>query len=102
MDVPRVAVSADLVILTVREGSLAALVWRRTADPYQGLWALPGGFIRGDEDLPATASRVLGERRHTSSSYRPTVTRTAIPDNAWWPLLTWASPPTCPPLTSRG
>src|SRR5215470_15170663 len=62
MDVPRVAVSVDLVILTVRGGSLAALVWRRTAEPYQSLWALPGGFIRGDEDLPATAARVLAER----------------------------------------
>lgn len=59
---PRVAVSVDLVILTVRGGSLAALVWRRTAEPYQSLWALPGGFIRGDEDLPATAARVLAER----------------------------------------
>jgi 8-oxo-dGTP diphosphatase len=62
MDVPRVAVSVDLVILTVRGGSLAALVWRRTGEPYRSLWALPGGFIRGDEDLPATASRVLAER----------------------------------------
>jgi 8-oxo-dGTP diphosphatase len=62
MDVPRVAVSVDLVILTVREGHLSALVWRRHADPHQGRWALPGGFIRLDEDLPGTAERVLAER----------------------------------------
>ncbi len=62
MEVPRVAVSVDLVILTVRAGQLSALVWRRHAEPHLGHWALPGGFIRLDEDLPATAERVLAER----------------------------------------
>jgi 8-oxo-dGTP diphosphatase len=62
MEVPRVAVSVDLVILTVRGSELSALVWRRHAEPHLGRWALPGGFIRLDEDLPATAARVLVER----------------------------------------
>jgi 8-oxo-dGTP diphosphatase len=62
MEVPRVAVSVDLVILTVRASQLAVLVWQRRAEPHLGRWALPGGFIRLDEDLPATAGRVLGER----------------------------------------
>ena len=34
MDVPRVAVSVDLVILTVRGSQLSALVWRRNAAPH--------------------------------------------------------------------
>jgi len=62
MEVPRVAVSVDLVILTVRGSDLCVLVWRRDAEPHRGSWALPGGFIRLDEDLPATAARVLAER----------------------------------------
>jgi 8-oxo-dGTP diphosphatase len=62
MGVPRVAVSVDLVILTVRASELSVLVWQRRAEPHLGRWALPGGFIRLDEDLPATAARVLGER----------------------------------------
>ena len=62
MDVPRVAVSVDLVILTVRESSLEVLGWRRDAEPHLGQWGLPGGFIRLDEDLPGTAERVLAER----------------------------------------
>ncbi len=62
MEMPRVAVSVDLVILTVRRSALSALVWRRDREPHRGLWALPGGFIRLDEDLPATAARVLAER----------------------------------------
>jgi 8-oxo-dGTP diphosphatase len=62
MEVPRVAVSVDLVILTVRASELSVLMWRRHAEPHLGCWSLPGGFIRLDEDLPATAARVLAER----------------------------------------
>lgn len=62
MQVPRIAVTVDLVILTVRGQALSALVWRREAAPYAGRWALAGGFIRLDEDLSAAAARVLGER----------------------------------------
>src|SRR6266581_9216113 len=62
MEVPRVAVSVDLVILTVRADQLSVLAWRRHAELHLGRWALPGGFIRLDEDLPATAARVLAER----------------------------------------
>ena len=50
------------MILTVRGGELATLVWRRDSEPYPGMRALPGGFIRLDEDLPAAAVRVLAER----------------------------------------
>jgi 8-oxo-dGTP diphosphatase len=60
--VPRIGVSVDLVILTVRHGQLSTLAWRRDSDPYAGLQGLPGGFIRLDEDLPAAATRVLAER----------------------------------------
>jgi 8-oxo-dGTP diphosphatase len=62
VSVPRIGVSVDLVILTVRGGQLTTLVWRRDSEPYPGLVALPGGFIRLDEDLPEAASRVLAER----------------------------------------
>jgi 8-oxo-dGTP diphosphatase len=62
VSVPRIGVSVDLVILTIRAGELAALAWRRDSDPYAGMLALPGGFIRLDEDLPAATARVLAER----------------------------------------
>jgi 8-oxo-dGTP diphosphatase len=60
--VPRIGVSVDLVILTIRDDQLATLAWRRDSQPYAGLQALPGGFVRLDEDLPAAAARVLAER----------------------------------------
>jgi 8-oxo-dGTP diphosphatase len=59
---PRIGVTVDLVVLTVRDGQLTTLVWRRDSEPYAGMVALPGGFIRLDEDLPAAAARVLAER----------------------------------------
>ncbi len=62
MQVPRVAVTVDLVILTVRDQRLCALVWQREAEPFSGRWALAGGFIRLDEDLPSAAARVLAQR----------------------------------------
>ncbi|WP_067487892.1 NUDIX hydrolase [Actinomadura hibisca] len=62
MPVPRLAVTVDLVVLTVREQRLSALMWRRDRAPYDGAWSLPGGFIQLDEDLPAAASRLMAER----------------------------------------
>ena len=62
MQVPRIAVTVDLVIVTVRDQQLCALVWRREAEPNAGRWALAGGFIRLEEDLSAAAARVLAQR----------------------------------------
>ncbi|GAA4630154.1 NUDIX domain-containing protein [Actinoallomurus vinaceus] len=58
----RVAVTVDLVVLTVREHRLCALVWRRDRPPYAGAWSLPGGFVQLDEDLPVAAQRLMAER----------------------------------------
>ncbi|MQS15370.1 NUDIX hydrolase [Streptomyces kaniharaensis] len=57
-----VAVTVDVVALTLRHGSLHVLLVERAAPPYQGSWALPGGFLRaGEEDLDGAAARELAE-----------------------------------------
>lgn len=58
---PPIAVTVDLVVLTVRDGALQVLTIRRGEEPFLGCWALPGGFLRPDEDLPAAAARELAE-----------------------------------------
>lgn len=58
---PRVAVTVDVVLLTVRRGRFSVLLVRRKNPPFQAHWALPGGFIEPDEDLDQAAARELGE-----------------------------------------
>ena len=60
-DYPPVAVTVDIVLLTIRQDSLAALMIRRGGEPFKGSYALPGGFIQPDEDLAQAAARELEE-----------------------------------------
>lgn len=58
---PAVAVTVDIVALTIRDGELHVLLIQRAEPPYQGFWALPGGFVRPDEDLGGAARREFAE-----------------------------------------
>ncbi|MFG3639364.1 NUDIX domain-containing protein [Micromonospora sp. NPDC047762] len=58
---PSVAVTVDVVALTIRDGALHLLLIRRGEAPFAGHWALPGGFVRPDEDLTTGAGRELAE-----------------------------------------
>lgn len=54
-------VTVDIVIFTLREGSLQVLLVKRGVPPFEGQYAIPGGFIREDESLEEAALRELHE-----------------------------------------
>jgi 8-oxo-dGTP diphosphatase len=56
-----VAVTVDLAIFTVREDELQVLLIRRGNEPFRGMLALPGGYVRQGEDLDEAAIRELSE-----------------------------------------
>lgn len=58
---PPFAVTVDVVILTMAEGRLHVLLVRRGEAPFQGAWAIPGGFKRPTETLDEAAKRELSE-----------------------------------------
>jgi 8-oxo-dGTP diphosphatase len=58
---PAFAVTVDIVILTMAEGTLKVLLVRRGVEPFQGMWAIPGGFKRPSETLDEAAARELRE-----------------------------------------
>ena len=58
---PPFAVTVDIVILTMSEGTLHVLLVRRGEAPFEGMWAVPGGFKRPTETLDGAALRELRE-----------------------------------------
>lgn len=61
-DFPAIAVTVDIVALTLRAGALHVLLVERGGPPFQGARALPGGFVRaGRESLDEAAARELAE-----------------------------------------
>lgn len=60
--IPRVAVTVDLAVLTVRDNRFQVLLVERAIKPYRGKLALPGGFLAtAGEGLHAAAARELAE-----------------------------------------
>lgn len=57
----RFAVAVDLVVLTLRDGELVALLGQRDEAPFAGAWALPGRFVAEEEELEDVAYAVLAE-----------------------------------------
>jgi 8-oxo-dGTP diphosphatase len=58
---PAFAVTVDVVVFTMAEGLLHVLLVCRGEAPYQGRWAIPGGFKRPGETLDEAAKRELHE-----------------------------------------
>jgi 8-oxo-dGTP diphosphatase len=58
----RLSVAVDVVILTLREGRLEALLIKRKEHPFLNYWSLPGGFVQQHESLDQAAARILRQK----------------------------------------
>jgi 8-oxo-dGTP diphosphatase len=84
---PGISLAVDVVVLTLPTGTPDTtgndtpefgrqrpapvfLAVRRDHPPFAGVWALPGGLVRGDEGLEAAARRVLAEAASKSDALR--------------------------------
>ena len=56
-----VALTVDMVLLTIRQGALSVLLVQRGVEPFLGSWALPGGFVEPGETVTTAAHRELAE-----------------------------------------
>lgn len=63
--------TVDVVLLTLSASQLTVALTRRTAEPFKGLLALPGGYVRLDQDQDAlqAARRVLAEKTGIKAPY---------------------------------
>jgi 8-oxo-dGTP diphosphatase len=68
-DYPHPAVTTDVVIFTIRQDELKVLLIKRALPPFQGEWALPGGFVQMDESLDEGARRELQEETGVGGVY---------------------------------
>jgi 8-oxo-dGTP diphosphatase len=58
---PRPAVTADIVVINTFDNQPEVLLIERKHPPFEGMWALPGGFLDMDETLEDAALRELQE-----------------------------------------
>ena len=60
-DHPHPSLTVDCVVFGWDEGELKVLLIERGIPPFEGKWALPGGFVKMNEDLDDAARRELQE-----------------------------------------
>ena len=66
---PHPAVATDCVIFGFDGVKLKVLLVERGGEPYKGMWAFPGGFLRMDETAEQGALRELKEETDLSPYY---------------------------------
>jgi 8-oxo-dGTP diphosphatase len=66
---PHPAVTVDGVVFGFDDADLKLLLIQRKVDPFKGKWALPGGFVRPEEDLEQAVRRELADETGITRLY---------------------------------
>lgn len=95
-------VTVDIVIFSLRDDELQVLLIQRGVPPFEGRWALPGGFVREGESIEAAARRELEEETGMRDVYLEQLYTFGEPDRdprgrvvtvAYYALLTTEAAP---------
>jgi 8-oxo-dGTP diphosphatase len=62
-------ITVDSVIFGYADRTLKVALIERKVDPFQGMWAIPGGFMEGEETVEDTAKRELLEETGLKDIY---------------------------------
>ena len=65
----RPSVTVDVVIFTLQDRTLHVLLVKRKHWPFEGRWAIPGGFVNMNESLELAARRELEEETGVRNIY---------------------------------
>lgn len=63
------SVTVDLIIFTVNDQKLKAMLIKRAEEPFLNSWSLPGGFLLRNESLDDAAYRVLNDKTGVKNVY---------------------------------
>jgi len=77
---PRPALTVDCVVFGFDDQDLKVLLIQRGLQPYEGKWALPGGFVHVDETLEAAALRELSEETGLGKVYLEQLYTFGVPE----------------------
>lgn len=61
--------SVDVLIFTIQGEDLKTILVKRGVEPFKGMWAIPGGFVRSGESLEEAAIRELSEETGVKNVY---------------------------------
>ena len=65
----RPGLTVDVVIFALYDNDLKVLLVKRPSPPFEGSWALPGGFVKTSESLEEAAARKLAEETGVTAVY---------------------------------
>ncbi len=69
LQIEQPSVTVDVLIFSINDDQLNVLFIQRSEQPYKGLWAVPGAFIKVGESLEEAALRVTREKTGVSDIY---------------------------------